>query len=612
MIFFDEPSKVATFKVDSRIRAPDGRLNVTILQTECASDDQVGSDASRPANVAALNDLLGEGGRHGAPVLRDFAPGNIPAVIVAPEYAFGSSDWAAIDAAVRKSAQPLVLIAGFGAITGKTVLDWAAAGDEGTVRKLSWDQAKHPFSEVLLINGGWCWIHGLAAQTVCIVYAKNHLEQTNEAQLPLASGQILLHLAFEDLDIFPMICADLVQSYADGEGTAIRRIETFLKSNPGTRPALVVGSIYQLRQNDNWNTAIDHWLNVATVSRPALAVLANVANCSYLADEAIDKWRSLSGVYARFTDIPRNQRNLPAGRAIESQNVRGAVVRNTQPQLVGGPIAWGPYRPTGNLFVWHAHLSCALTSVGISIPVAVPPPICQTEVVRFLHRHKPEKSWSPRVSDGLKKLIRHLEARDRPTSQRLLQTFLQGPDSGDIYDPDDLHEPGVVHSLRSAVFALAMITTSQDIAWQADDNLAGQLLLGNAELTILVWHDIRKTQRQLTASLVNWQQMIGYHPPLVALCSGPHGSPMEGVIKGGRRAHFSEPPGPASELNVGGSLAASTTDIATPKFERSVACVRLDTVNAIYSDYDAHAPKDGEELDLLILRFRQFFDPKAA
>lgn len=611
MIFFDEQSKVVTFKVDSRIRASDGRLNVTILQTDRASEEQLKSDASRPANIAVLNDLLNGGGRHAAPVLREFAPGNVPAVIIAPEYAFGSCDWAAVDAAVRASTQPLVLIAGFGATKGKDVLDWAEAGD-GTARKLSWDQEKHPISEVLLLNGGWCWIHGLAAQTICITYVKNHLEQTTEAQLPLASGQILLHLAFGDLDIFPMICADLVQSYADGEGTAIRRVQAFLEANPGTRPVFVVGSIYQIRQNDNWNTAIDHWLNVATVSRPALAALANVANCSYLPDEAVDKWRSLSGVYARFTDIPRNQRNLPAGRAIESQNVRGAVIRNTLPQLVGGPIAWGPYRPTGNLFVWHPNLSCALTRAGIQVPVVVPPPICQTEVVRFLHRHKPETSWSPRVSDGLRKLVTHLEACDRPTSQRLLRTFLQGLESRDLHDPDCLHEPVVAHSLRSAIFALAMVATSRDIVWQADDDVAGQLLLRSAELTILVWHDLRKTQRELMAELVRWKMMIGYHPPLVVLCDGPHGPPVEGVVRSSRRANFAEPPGSANELQVGGSLAASITDIATPQFERSVACVRLDTVNAIYSDYDAHAAKDEEDLDLLILRFRRFFDPKAA
>jgi hypothetical protein len=611
VIEFDTHLKIASLTVDANVRLADGRLNLVILQTEPTPLEWIGSDASRPSTVAVINDLLNGGARHGAPVLRDLAPGHLPAVIIAPEYAFGSGDWVAIDAAVRASPQPLVLIAGFGATRGQDVLQWAATAGV-TSRHLGWDQDEQPISNVLRVNGGWCWIHGFAAETMCIAHLKNHLEQTAEAQLALACGQMLLRIAFNDLDIFPLICADLVQSYADGEGTALRRIEQSLVPSRGTvRPVLVAGSTYQVRQNDNWNAAINYWLNVATIGRPTVVALANIANSCYLADEATDKWRSLSGVYARFTEIPRNQKNLPAGRAIESQNVRGAVVRDTRPQIVGGPIAWSPYVPTGNLFVWHASLCCSLVNAGISAPVTEPPPICQTEVARFLHRHPPLVTWAPRVGQGLKRLAVHLDAGDRPTSERLLRTLLHGVSSGTIHDPDRLHVPAVEHSFRNAMFALATISTSKGIVWQSDDDIQGQLRFAD-ELTILVWQDAERTQRQILSEIVAWKTIVGYHPPLIVLCDGPHGAPPEGLVKSGRRANFGEPPPGADDLHVGGSLAPIKSDITASQFERSVACVRLDAVNSVYADYDVSKPGDEEDLKELILRLRRYFNPKAA
>jgi hypothetical protein len=123
---------------------------------------------------------------------------------------------------------------------------------------------------------------------------------------------------------------------------------------------------------------------------------------------------------------------------------------------------------------------------------------------------------------------------------------------------------------------------------------------------------VARTQREIVTELVAWKTIIGYHPPVIVLCDGPHGPPAEGLVKSNRRANFAEPPPAANDLHIGGSLAASTSDIAEPQFVRSIACVRLDTVNAIYADYDADEPQDEEDLKRLFLRFRQFFDPRAA
>ena len=187
-----------------------------------ASAPQIDGDLQRPPACTAMAHLLAGGDDHNNAVLTHLAPGLNPAVVVAPEYAFGHADWAELDALVRHQNRPLVLIAGFGATAAGTVETWAqGAGD--TARRLSWNPQAAQLSPVRPVNGAWCWIHGFGLDTTCVVFLKNHMEQGTElvALEWIQSGSHLLRVSFEDLDLFPLICADMVQTFADGDGTAV-------------------------------------------------------------------------------------------------------------------------------------------------------------------------------------------------------------------------------------------------------------------------------------------------------------------------------------------------------------------------------------------------------
>ncbi|MCT8003789.1 hypothetical protein NZL82_18100 [Sphingomonas sanguinis] len=102
------------------------RLGICLLQLP--SSASVDGDHPRPLAIGAVRDLLVGGPDHAAPALQRMIPGADPVLVVAPEYTFGSSDWAQIDALVRAATRPIILLAGFGATIGQSVLDWQAAG----------------------------------------------------------------------------------------------------------------------------------------------------------------------------------------------------------------------------------------------------------------------------------------------------------------------------------------------------------------------------------------------------------------------------------------------------------------------------------------------------
>ena len=136
----DDAPRVCTVNLETELLR-DGKLNLCIVQTAPCPLEIIKNDGSRPCNVAAVVELLTGGNRFAGPVLDEIAPGREPTLILLPEYALGSSDWAAIDAAVRASPVPVVLIAGFGATKGEVIVDWAGSGaDDGTRCRLTWDR----------------------------------------------------------------------------------------------------------------------------------------------------------------------------------------------------------------------------------------------------------------------------------------------------------------------------------------------------------------------------------------------------------------------------------------------------------------------------------------
>jgi hypothetical protein len=226
----------------------EGKLLVCLMQMQ-PTVPNIADDQSRPGAVAAVQQLLMGGGAHGGAILSEMAPGGDPVLVVAPEFAFGSGDWDSLDEAIRQSTRPLVVITGFGATPGHVVLDWKAAALDGmgTQRHLAWDQQTKPIGGVRPVNGGWCWVHQPGQGTDCVVYLKSVAEQNVEAVAlaDLQFGSGVTHLRFNDVDLFPLICADMLQSVAQHADSAQARIREVLNGIDIARPAMVIGSLLQ-------------------------------------------------------------------------------------------------------------------------------------------------------------------------------------------------------------------------------------------------------------------------------------------------------------------------------------------------------------------------------
>ncbi|MQB09394.1 hypothetical protein DXT96_05895 [Agrobacterium sp. ICMP 6402] len=599
--------RLATVTVPTPIRSLGGRLNLCVLQLAQSSLIQINNDQRRPAACAVLKDLLTGGGVHAGPVLRDIAPGTSPVIIVTPEYSFGHGDWAELDELIRQQQRPIVLIAGFGATPAADVQAWATEAGE-TARRLSWDPDSAQLSPARPINGAWCWLHGFGLDTTCAVLIKNHMEQTSElVSLEwIQAGTHLLQVSFDDLDLFPVICADMVQTFAQGEETAVHRVRAALQDSAAPdKPILITGSLVQREpSNANWAVAIDTWLHHIAPGRATLVALANVAIDSPVWPEAQDSWRSLTGAFARMTSIPKNQANLRVARGVATPSVRGAVLRLTSPYAAGGPLCWPPYGPTGEQFFWHAAMGTPLETTGILPPVLRPPEIDQVELTRFTRRAPVEETWCPRVAAGLTFVRQHIDSNAAPRAAELLAGLLHGVRVDDRCSPDKVAEDPRGAALAKAVHSLATLLTEADaFAWRSGVGQVGQLVLQGTGANILVWCDSVLSGRQIRHAVGAWAEEPKTHPPLVVLAGGQYGQIEEGPVVGHPRDNIASGPDSRAHFNLGGGLADNAGDITELRSVRSAALLRLDRLIELYVDYEA--AQDDQRMADLIERLAQ-------
>lgn len=566
-----------------------GQLNLCLLQLP-SSQEAVAGDASRPSAISVLRDLLAGNTAHAQPALPQLVPGGAPVLIVAPEYAFGSPDWQAIDEVVRGSARPLILLAGFGATSAQIVLDWvAAAAADGTQRHLSWNQQANPISSAMRINGGWCWIHEPGGDTHCILYLKNVLQQAVEAvQLPdLQTGEIILHLSCSDLDLFPLICADLIQPAAQHPGSPQARIREILAGGAAERPALVVGSLLQHGFNPNWEIAVNSLLNTVLVGRPAAVALCNIAHDQPRSDEQEDKWRSLTGVFAPFGALPKGQASLPAARALNAQGIAGAVVRHTHGCATAGMVAWSPYDPVNGVLVWRGNMYCPVNADGLAFPIAQAPAAAACEIARFLRRHPPSAGMAPRLADGISMITAQLHSGNPPLPDLILGSTLDGVTADAKRNPDALSEPETTAALKAGLHALATVRSMAGVSWQGTAGMTGQLCLQAQQRNLLVWRSPNESPRSMRRQLAHWKLRGGAHPDLIVFGATPLGELGDGEIGEDRRDDISLAPPAETALSAGGSLAASPGDITETRPLRRVAGLGISHVTSVYADYAA-------------------------
>ena len=592
-----------TFDVDAAITVG-GKLQICLMQP--APDiEAIMADAGRPTAVAAITQLLVGGGAHAGPALNELSPGLDPLLIVLPEYALGSSDWPEVDEAIRGSNRTLVVVAGFGATVGQKVLDWAAVegGADSTVRQLTWDQANNGIGNARPVNGGWCWIHRPGVSTHCLVHLKGSAEQNHEAVeiADLQFGPDVTRVQFADLDLFPMICADMLTQAAGHPHSKQAGIIRALDGVATNRPAIIVGSLLQEKFNVAWQRSIDSMLNQVLAGRPGVVSLCNHVFDKPVKAEDDDRWRTLTGVFGQLAKLHKGQVHLPCCRSvtIPASGTVGAVARHTEPIVVCGYIDFETEEPLRK-FVFHADMQCPMDPQGLVAPVARPPCHHQYELVRFVRRHPANDDWSPRVSEGAEALIAHFKSEAKPRARRVLSELLHGV-SPRAVDPDTLHGGPVEAAVEEGLNGLSTLITLAGISWQPSEQQNGQLLQEGKGRHLMVWRDPVRNGYQMRSELGSWKDGIGDHPDLVVFAAPQFGELPEGTIGSTRRDDLTALSSNVAGVEIGGALAPGGEEISSPRMKRNVAVIPLSAVAAVYTNYQDGADEQ-PAIDALLAR----------
>ncbi|MET3413797.1 ABC-three component system protein [Methylobacterium sp. 1030] len=527
-------------------------------------------DGPRPAVVAALTQLFAQIPPGNGTALDHLLPGRAPTLILAPEYALGSQDWAAVDAAVRSSRRTLVLIAGFGVASGRTIEAWLDAGND---RYAAWDREDvGPLGDDNRYGAAWCWVHRPGGGTACIVFLKTFLEQAHETRIArMRRGRSVLRLRLDDIDLFPLICAEVVQAEAPGAPTTRERIRAVLQADGrDALPVLVTASLLQdAPANKNWRRAIDRFVNEVSATRCVRFVTCNQACCPYDSDEEVDRWRSLSGAFGPFATYHRGLRASGGGRPISVPGTaEGVLVRGSGPTIAAGPLTFLEPSPVTALDLWNIEYTLPLTEEGLGTRRAIDEIAEAHELERLTRRLPVEPGWNRRLTEGLEAVRHHLAGTAHPLAKSLLSSLLSGT-AGTRIDPDAL-EPHL-EILGEALHGLAALAGLAGLDWHGIEEGHGQLRLDGSGTHVLVWRDPRLGGLEMLRCLEAWARASQPHPRLIVVGTGRRQNLPEGPVMGDRRSDVTEPP-------------ADPNDFSLPRTHRAVTCVGLQRVADIYMD----------------------------
>jgi hypothetical protein len=311
--------------------APDGTTILALIQPgPLPRHEDLLEDRGRPHVVAMVSDVLAS---------LDADPGGTPTIVVVPELALGSGDFAALNEAVRRLRRPAVVLSGFGFTRGAELASALRRGDclwRGTAEPDEIDvDARY--------NGGWCWIHGPQRTTACHLFLKNFLDKRMELSAPdLTTARWLLRIDTADLVIFPLICADLLSRGSDSSEARLRRSLTDVSAD--SKRVLIVGLLATLRPDHPlWETSLSDFVQLPGCEQHQLLVVT----ANHVLTES-DPTRTLTGVFAH----DGNLRSDDSSCATTVGTARGiAPPEQIHTALIGplrwptdGPASWIPAR----------------------------------------------------------------------------------------------------------------------------------------------------------------------------------------------------------------------------------------------------------------------------
>ncbi len=468
----------------------------------------------------------------------------IKEIVTLPEFAIARDYWYELDTMISQFSGTLIVIAGIGFWNEDELLAWKNVSPE---REFGFNAKAGFGSPYRTFNCGCCWIH-LEDGTRRIIFLKNYNEQRIEAPLvpSLVNGNYILCLSFEDMNLFPLICAD-VTCYSEQKPLDVI-LEHLLEHGEGKRNILATVAYEKNPGHPLWQRGIARAVQKKEGAPPLVMTIANAAAID---DDygCTDDWRNLSGVYVA-TDFLREQNPYPCISCLDSdRNIFGALVRTGEAALFAGEVSWdfgsGGYRD-----LWRPRLR-ALADEGGSLREPEMGDQDRDELLHSLLGQRQKLSSQSTVEKNqraaMEEVINFIRSATTPAARILAQSLLYGlyPERG-IQAVVDKHR--VKEKRLQGAKAVGALKISPGTEWRQEGRYMGQLKFSNID--ILVWASPTQGNPAIRRDIQRWLTEVSSHPPLLIFADGVGGTFVQGVVTasaGGRvspdrRTDISAPP----------------------------------------------------------------------
>jgi hypothetical protein len=468
-----------------------------------------------------------------------------PSLVLAPELAFGTSDFGSVDALVRQYNQNLIFIGGFGFSGGSPLIALAEKPDiEGI-----WNNTPNPTKKY---NGGWVWVK-IGDSVKCYIFLKNYFEQNAEISLPhLTEGEYILRLECDDVVIFPLVCADLISK--EDNSPSKRIVASLAEVSSANKKVLITGSLLNGKsESDHWKAAIGDLLEASKNSKTRL-LLSNCVNPTPVPDEEVDRWRCLSGAYQHREQCKPPSRPLSFIRYVVDTKFSGLVLRNPEVGVVFGKLQW-----TNNSSQGLHSLQVRAQNIWNGSDFDHCDGVCAAdELYRFVVRNKGSilnnqivvnNAAKTLIGSELVKLLAELSPASssplRAIAGKLLQKCLKGLKAAPLLCPDQLYKQAGSLDCAITILKLLQYAVDAELMPEGIELEFGQLLFNDKEHEILIWDSSEHSAKELyNIAMENVVIESGSARPLTIVGRGNNAGmpPSDGRIIGIRSADFTNAP----------------------------------------------------------------------
>jgi hypothetical protein len=376
-----QPEGIFDIAVPGNWVLPHDELWLALVKPPLAGSVSIENDATRPQALMLADRLFSANDNGQFPIAISAQARN--AVVLFPEFAFGSGDFAHLDTLIQAQPIPVMVFAGFGAINGDKL---RAVIQEGRVI-CGWRSGLDSIDATKRYNAAWCWINDPRENGGnshrCYVLLKNWPEQRHErVGIPnFACGTETVRLVTDDCIIFPLICADILCT--DPNGAHERIVQSIHASQLDLRRVLVpVLMLDGKPSNPAWSSRLAHLIQAAPLK--VAIVTCNHVNVAPESAEEDDQLRCLSGALVSVQQFSADREEIPTQpvRALTLAGMGGYVLRSAAPSIAAGYFIW---RELGlaNRFIWLPNMRTTLDEDGFVDAIEAPE---QVEMQRWCKR----------------------------------------------------------------------------------------------------------------------------------------------------------------------------------------------------------------------------------